>query len=599
MHSEDIIHPEAAGTLDGLFRERVHRSGDDVAYQYHDGEGWREVTWNTVNGQVQAWQRALAGEDLQPGDRVALLLPNSVDWVVAEQAALGLGLVVVPLYTDDRPDNVAYILEDAAAHLIVIGNRRLWKRFGPALRGVGCLRRILLLDDEDANPADPGDPRVRPVPEWLASGKGEIRLHRSDGDELATIVYTSGTTGRPKGVMLSHRNILSNAHSALLCFDVYPDDQSLSFLPLSHTFERTAGYYVPMMAGSRVAYCRSIAQLAEDMQQIRPTKMIVVPRIFERIHARIRQQLERQSALARMLFDLTVAVGWRRFERRMGRAGWRPSQWLWPLLDRLVAGKIRQRLGGRIRILVSGGAALSPEIARVFIGMGLDIVQGYGMTETSPVVSGNPVDDNIPSSVGVPLPGVEVRIGEGDELLVRSPGVMLGYWNNHAATAEIIEPDGWLHTGDCARIENRHIFITGRIKDILVMSNGEKVPPADMEAAILMHPLFEQCLVLGEGRSYLSALVVLDGEQWFRHAQELGVDPMDRDALQSKPVERHLCRLITGQLGNFPGYARIRRVCATLEPWTVDNGLMTPTMKVKRQQVMRHHAADIERLYTG
>ena len=598
MESEDIIHPDSVGTLDGLFRERVHRSAERGAYQYHDGKQWCEVSWGEVGLQVEHWQQALMAEDLQPGDRVALLHANSVEWVVMEQAALGLGLVVVPLYTDDRPDNVAYILEDAAVSVICIGSARLWKRFGPALQNIECLQRILLLETETANPADPGDPRARNVDRWLQREPAVIRHHDRGPDELATIVYTSGTTGRAKGVMLSHRNILSNAHSALLMFDIYPDDQALSFLPLSHTFERTVGYYVMMMAGSKVAYNRSIPLLAEDMVQVRPSKMIVVPRIFERIYARIQMQLARQSALARFLFRLTVNTGWKRFEHRMGRLGWRPSMLLWPLLDKLVASKVRDKLGGRMRLLVSGGAALSPDIARTFIGMGLNIIQGYGMTETSPVISGNPVNDNIPASVGVPLPGVDVRIGDNDELLVHSPGVMLGYWNNHAATAGIIEPDGWLHTGDCARIEDGHIFITGRIKDILVLSNGEKIPPADMESAILLHPLFEQVMVLGEGQSFLSALAVLDSEQWLKVAQELGLDPMDREAIQTKKVERRLCNIISRQLKDFPGYARIKRVVPTLQAWTVENGLMTPTLKVKRNKVIEHHAEDVEKVYS-
>jgi len=366
---------------------------------------------------------------------------------------------------------------------------------------------------------------------------------------------------------------------------------------LSHTLERTAGYYLPMMAGAGVAYSRSVAQLANDLQIARPTVLVAVPRIFERVYGRIKDQLSHQPAFHRWLFNATVRAGWRRFQRGQRRAGWRIDQLFWPLLRRVVADKIIQRLGGRLRIAVSGGAPLSPEVARVFLALGVPLLQGYGLTETSPVVSVNPVDDNEPASVGVPLRGIKVRIGESDELLVRSPGVMLGYWNNHAATAEMIDANGWLHTGDQARIKGHHIYITGRLKDILVLSNGEKVPPADMEMAITLDPLFEQVLVLGEGRPYLSALVVLNADLWPGLAQECGLDPMAYASLEHPRLLGLLQGRIKLALKDFPGYAKIRRVTALLEPWTVENGLTTPTLKVKRKQVLDRYAPQVRAMY--
>ena len=284
---------------------------------------------------------------------------------------------------------------------------------------------------------------------------------------------------------------------------------------MSHTLERTAGYYLTMMAGASVAYARSIPQLGEDLATIRPSIMISVPRIYERVYGAIKTKLAEGPAFRRKLFEFAVEVGWARFEHQQRRGPWRASFLLWPVLDRLVAAKVMARLGGRLRAAVSGGAALSPEIARLFVGLGLPILQGYGLTETSPVVSTNRLDDNIPASIGKPIPGVQVKLGDKDALLVKGPNVMLGYWNLPDATKAMFTADGWLNTGDTARFDaTGHLYITGRLKEIIVMSNGEKVPPVDMEAAILQDNLFEQVLVLGEGRPYLTAFVVVNPDQW-------------------------------------------------------------------------------------
>jgi long-chain acyl-CoA synthetase len=598
--TEDIISTEIAGTLDGLMVERVRRTPDTTAYRSFDtgSKAWRDTSWGEVGEEISRWQAALAAENLLPGDRVAVHLRNSKEWVFFDQAALACGLVIVPLYTDDRPDNIAYIMTDSAIKVLLVQDAAVWKRLGPALAGQEDLQRVLILSSAMASPAEVlADDRVRFVADWLPDNP--VPLDKRDGDPhaLASIVYTSGTTGRPKGVMLTHHNMLSIAHSALVMIDVYEEDLFLSFLPLSHTLERTAGYYLPVMSGSAVAYARSIMQLAEDLQNIRPTVMIAVPRIFERVFARIQGQLDKQSGFKRALFNMTTAVGWHRFEYQQHRAAWHPRLLLWPLLNRLVAQKVTAKLGGRLRMAVSGGAALSKSVARIFIGLGVPILQGYGLTETSPVISVNVPDDNEPGSVGIPLNGVEARIGADDELLVKTPGMMLGYWNNHAATAEIIDAEGWLHTGDQARIENGHIYITGRIKDILVMSNGEKVPPMDMELAISLVPAIEQVLVIGEGASYLAAICVLNAEEWQALAKRFSLDADAADSLHAEKLHAVLLKDIKGRLKDFPGYAKIRRLILTLEPWTVDNGRLTPTLKVKRARVLEKFAADIKTLY--
>ena len=485
-----VISPAEAVTLDGLFRGRVKRTPDAVACREFNQRhsNWRDYTWAQLYHQVARWQAALEGDGLKAGDRVAVMLRNSPEWVTFDQAALGLGLVVVPLYTQDRPDNVVYILNDAGCKVLLFGTHEQWQTFSGVRDKLGGLLRILTVE---SLPGAADDPRLKSIDQWLPEVGGETRHVPRDAGALATIVYTSGTTGRPKGVMLSHRNILTNAAGCLQIVPVTSDDVLLSFLPLSHTFERTCGYYLTIMCGATTAYARSVQQLGEDLQTIRPTMLISVPRIYERVYAAIKAKLDDGPPLRKKLFQLAVDVGWARFEHAQGRGGWTPGFLLWPVLKALVASKIMARLGGKLRTAFAGGAALSPDISRVFIGLGLPVIQGYGLTETSPVACANSVHDNLPASVGKPIPGVEVKIGAKGALLIRGPNVMLGYWNNPGATQAMIGADGWLNSGDTARIDEQgHVFITGRLKEIIVMSNGEKVPPVDVEAAIMRDTLF-------------------------------------------------------------------------------------------------------------
>jgi len=600
---EDLITPEEAGTLDGLLAVRVRRDPQRPAYSHFDKatRSWRQLTWADMGTEVARWRAALAQENLAPGERVALQLRNCPEWVMFDQAALGLDLVTVPLYTDDHPDNIAYILEQSGVRLLLIQDVGRWRRLLEAMPVDGPLKTVLLLEDSSqARELQQQDPRVRVVGDWLPTHGEELPAPRphADPNALASIVYTSGTTGRPKGVMLSHRNMLSVAYGGLQMLSVYPEDVFLSFLPLSHTLERTGGYYLPIMAGSQVAYARSVAQLAEDLRRIRPTLLIAVPRIFEKVYARINEQMSKKGGVTHALFDAAVATGWQQFLYQQGRASWSPRLLMWPLLRRLVAHKVLAALGGRLRAAVSGGAALNQEVARLFIGLGLPIVQGYGLTETAPVISANPLQDNVPASVGLPLPGVQLKIGANEELLVRGQGVMQGYWNDRAATAGTIDPDGWLHTGDQARIDaSGHLYITGRLKDILVLSNGEKIPPGDMEQAIGLDPLFEQVMVVGEARPYLCALIVLNGERWPEFAREQGLDPENPEVLREAQLHKAVLSRVKQALRHFPGYARIRRVHLTLEPWGIENGLMTPTLKVKRPAVLARYAQEIEAIY--
>jgi len=598
LNEATFITANNAGTLDGLMRERIRISTNKVAYQYFDknSKEWIELDWFAMGQRISRYQQALEKENLHEGDRVAILLKNCPDWVAFEQAVLGLGLVVVPLYMDDRPDNIAYILNDSGCKAMLIQEDKNWKALAEHKDDLPKLNRIILLHAKSEDILKDDD-RLVMADAWQAKEAHTLAERGGDPHKLASIVYTSGTTGKPKGVMLSHSNILSIAQAAVEALDVNDSHKLLSFLPLSHTFERTCGYYVPLMAGAAVAYSRSIQQIADDLQIIKPTAMISVPRIFERIYEKLQAGLKKQSPIKRVIFKLAVVVGWKKFEHQQGRKFWSPTLLLWPLLNKLVAGKIQERLGGNLVIAVSGGAALPASVAKTFTGLGVNVIQGYGLTETSPVLTANTDSKNDPFSVGRALPGVALKIDTNDELLARSPGVMLGYWNNHQATSEMITADGWLHTGDKAAIRDGYVYITGRIKDILVMSNGEKIPPADMESAIALHPLFEQALIVGEGRAFLGAMVVINSEEWFTLAKDHGLDPFVEHSLHDKKLHSFIIRQISEALHDFPGYAKVRRVIPLLEPWTVDNGFLTPTLKVKRAKVIEHFEKQIDQMY--
>ncbi len=588
---EHMVGLLEAQTLDGLFRARVSRTPDSEAYRFFSSrtEAWETMSWQQVAEQVARWQSALNQVPLLPGDRVAVMMDNCVAWPILDQAALGLGLVLVPLYANDRPENLAYVLHDSGSKFLLIRDQaqadRI-ERVADKLQDL-IIRSVLPVNTEKL--------LVQCVDDWLPE-KGEPVIKAHDPDALASIVYTSGTTGNPKGVMLSHKNMLWNAWSGLHSMMIYPEDQHLSFLPLSHTLERTVGYYLMMMAGAKVAYNRSIPDLAEDLQIIRPTVMIAVPRIFERVHSKVLAKVEEGSAIKRFLFKQAIQIGWQHFLIKQGRAQKTLTQIFWPVLDKLVGHKIRQRLGGRLRIGIVGGAPLSESVGKVFLALGVPLLQGYGLTETSPILSVNTHDHNDPATVGALLRDVKIKNDpETGELIVHSPGVMQGYWNNEAATRADIDADGWLRTGDIASMQNGFLKITGRVKDIIVLANGEKVPPSDVEAAITLDPLVEQVLVIGEGKPFLTALLVLNEEEKASFLSDVaGSNTETAQALKTSLEDR-----IRKALQAFPGYARIREFAVLDEEWTIENELMTPTLKIKRSKVLDRYAEQVEALYAG
>jgi len=532
-----------------------------VLYRQFLEGGWRDISAREIAAYAARWQAFLRAEGLAPGDRVALCLKNGIHWVAADQGALGLGLVVVPLYADDNPENVAWCLENSGARLLVAESSRM----ANGLQSVAAsLPRVLCLA------ADPGSGHDA-VEAVLPKQAPAFEVAALEDGALATICYTSGTVGRPKGVMLTHGNILANVSACERLRMARSDDVFLSLLPVSHMFERTGGYYLPLAIGAKVTYARSISQLAEDLASERPTVMFAVPRVFEKFAARVDEALAKSPAKKR-LFDLVVAAGGRAERREAGLA----DRAVLALLRNRVAGPVLARLGGRMRFAVLGGAPLDPAIAWLFVGLGLPVLQGYGMTEASPVISVNRLEGNVPESVGLPLDNVEVRIAANGELLARGPSVMKGYWSNPEASAKSLDREGWLHTGDLAEIRDARIYIRGRLKDVLVLSNGEKLPPQDVELAILGDGVFEQGILIGEGRPFLTLV-----------------------AVTRESDEKTLIRRANDRLKEFPRYIRVRRVVATHEPWTVENGLLTPTLKVKREPVQKKFSAEIERAYAA
>jgi long-chain acyl-CoA synthetase len=587
--AHDAIPWQQAGTLAGLLRERVARSPQRAAYRYFAHDAWHTLGWAEVAARVGRFQAALRAERLPPGARVAVMLPNGPHWVCFDLAALALGLVTVPIYAADRPDNAAYVLEHSGAALLLAQSAEQWQALAP--HGyLGALQRVVLAQGA----AD--DDRVLALDRWLPVA-GEFAVECDDGEALASIVYTSGTTGRPKGVMLRHRNLLWNAAAAERMSPVTPDDLFLSFLPLSHTLERTVGYYLPMLAGATVAFGRGTQQLADDLRVVRPGVLVAVPRVFERSATAINDGVGKRSWPLRWLFGRTVGLGWRAFEHAQGRAPGTPLLALLPLLRRFLARPVLVRLGGRLRVAICGGAALPLEVARLFIGLGLPLLQGYGLTEAGPVLTVNTLESNRPDSVGLPLPDVELRLSDAGELLARSPGVMAGYWRDAEATAAVLDADGWLHTGDLAEQCDGHWHITGRLKDIIVLANGEKVPPVDIEHALTLDRLIHQALLVGEGRPYLAAVLVLHRKPWAELARTLGLDPDDAASLADPRAERAVLARAETALHAFPGYARLRRVHLTLEEWTEGNGLLTATQKARRQQLQERYRDAIEAMY--
>ena len=586
---------------------RARQIPQTVALRQYDRKekAWKDVTYASLDKQITAWRRALEALHLERGARVAILLNNSVDAVLADQAVLANGLIPVPLHAIDTPGSSAFILIDSQSSALITNKADRWGLIEKTNVPMPDLKHVILTEETGINEKDEHR-QILSKDIWLASGKDIQELPEGPkSEDLAAIVYTSGTTGRPKGVMLTHHNVVENVISTLIHIAPAPKPGYifLSFLPLSHTFERTAGYYLALGMGCTITYNRSIMLLAEDLRTVKPDVLISVPRIYEKIYARINEQLGKKPAIARWLFNCAVNVGWRKFcaENKLPvpKSPWQfADSFTGPILKKLVADKVLEQFGGNLKVAIAGGAALNGKIARVFGGLGLAPIQGYGMTEASPIIAGNSLTLNQPDTVGKLFSNLQMRLApETHEIQIRGSSIMKGYWKRPEDTARVLDSEGWLSTGDVGEINETGLLrIKGRIKEIIVTSTGEKVPPVDLELALETDPLFSQAYVVGENKPFISAVTVLNPEEWKKLAAELKVSASEA-SLKLTSVRTAILKRVKAAAADFPHYALPRKVLLTLKPWTIENGLLTPTLKLKRTPLAKFFKKEIDEIY--
>jgi long-chain acyl-CoA synthetase len=546
--------------------------GDRPALWAKRSGAWRPTSWREVGRQAAALARVLRARGVAAGDRVVIVSENRPEFPIADTAIMALRAISVPTYTTNTPADHAHILRDCGARVAIVSTAALARRALEGAAQAGGLDLLVAIDD-------PGETGGVPVLRWEEAVADpappadiEAEAALIPREQTACLIYTSGTGGAPKGVMLPHRAILSNCRGAfelLRPLDLR-DETYLSFLPLSHSYEHTCGQFFLLSIGTQVYYSAGADRLATEMQEVRPTVMTAVPRLFEVIRGRILAQVEREPAWKRRLFALALRQGLRRVNGEpLGLLAL-----IDPLLDRLVRAKVRARFGGRLKGIMSGGARLDPEVGRFFLALGIPVMQGYGQTEAGPVVAANPPDRIRIDTVGLPLPNVEVRIAEDGEILVRGDLVMQGYWNNPEATAAAIR-DGWLHTGDIGALDAEgYLRITDRKKDFIKTNGGDMVSPARVEGLLMLQPAIAQAVVAGDGKPHLVALIVpAEG------ADEVAV---------TLAVEAANKRLSVPE--------RVRR-WRLVEPFTIENGLLTPTQKIRRPAVLGRHGEAVAGLY--
>jgi long-chain acyl-CoA synthetase len=585
-------------TLALAFEERVGRFGDRVFLKEKVGKAWRGFSWNEIGAAAARLRAGLIAAGIRPGDRVAILAENSPQWVIADQAVLGMGGVVVPLYTTIAAEETAHVLNDSGARLIAIKGAESLKKILALAPSIPKLERIVMLDSEAA----PETRAAAPPVATLASMSAASPMAAIDGrrEDLATLIYTSGTTGPSKGAMLTHGNLIGNCEGSLNALELDDRDVVLSFLPIAHSFERTAGYYTVTMCGGTIAYAEGLSQIAQDLQSIRPTVFLVVPRLLEVVYNRVMRSVDEASGSRRRLFQSALGIGKRAAAYRHRGAAVPPHLALaMALFRRLVFGRIRAIFGDRMRYLISGGAPLPVEIFEFLAAAEVSIYEGYGLTEAGPVVSVNLPGRTRIGTVGRPLVNVEVRTAGDGELLVHGPNVMKGYFGREDETREALDGDGWLHTGDIARIDkDGYIAIVDRKKEIIVLSGGKNVSPANLETRLTNDPCIAQACIVGDRRKHLAALIVPDFEQL--------AEQLRRDGIAAKPPadlinEKALKALFQRRIREFnrtlADFEAISAFTLIAHPFSQDNGELTPTLKLRRRVVMAHYREQIEAMY--
>ncbi len=589
-------------TLVRLFLEAVDEHGDLPALQRLSGpDRVEDISYRDALAIVKRFRAALAESGVRRGDRAAILAENRPEWALTDYGCLCSGVIAVPIYPSLTAPQVAYILGDCGAKTVFVSDA---VQMAKVLEAAGECEQEMEVVVFDA----PGDlpARVTSWTEFLARGDGaaagtsddEFRAEalKAGPDDVATVLYTSGTTGSPKGVMLTHNNVASNVRAADMVLEVLTGDNTVSFLPLSHILQRMVDYLF-FWKGCTIGYPRSIDTLIVDMKVLRPTIVVSVPRIYEKIYNGVMDA----DGLKKAILHWAVGVADRVASDRL--AGREPGGLLalqYRLADRLVFSKVKTAVGGRLRFFVSGGGPLAPALNRFFYSIGMTILEGYGLTETSPVTNVNTLESFRIGTVGKPIPGTEIRIAEDGEILIRGPQVMKGYYNKPEATAEVIGGDGWFASGDIGEIdEDGFLKITDRKKDLIVTGGGKNVAPQPIENRLKTHPLVEQAVLVGDRRRYCSLLVVPAFPALESWAKAAGLSWSSREELVADPrVVGHVQSELLAMLEDLASFEKPKRVALLAEEFSVENGLLTPTLKVKRRVVQERLATVIDRLYS-
>ena len=594
-------------TVYASFAEVAQKFADRTALMRKVKGKYEGITYAELSETVDALAAGLAERGVKPGSMVGIYSYNRPEWVATDLAVAKLGAILIPVYHTLGADAIRYILNDAGVTHLIVESPELFANITRILPEVPPLRDVVTVYGQQSK-SHVGKELLN-FEELRKAGAEALKQnpklgepHKPKPDDLFTVCYTSGTTGEPKGAMLTHRNVLSNVHSLIPLFGINENDVLVSFLPLCHMFERTGGYYCVLMAGGAIAYAESVQTIREDVELARPTVMIVVPRVLEKVYGAVQDKVLAGPALSRLLMISTLRT-YGRYARL--KAGSQPIPlWLrskrW-LLGKLVVSKLTRLGGGRLRLLVSASAPLDRRLARVIRNLGFNLLEGYGLTETSPAVCVAVPGQERVGTVGKPLDGVEVRIGPNDEILVRGPNVMKGYLNKPRETAEVIDAEGWFHTGDQGKFdEEGNLIITGRIKELIVSSYGKKIAPVAIEQAIAKSKYVEQVVVYGDRRPFLAALVMPSPLSLEGFARERGIAfKRYTDVLDNPEVLKLYDEEIKKALAGFSQYEQVRRFRLIPDPFTVENGLLTPSFKTKRPQVVIAYHDEIEKMYEG
>jgi long-chain acyl-CoA synthetase len=593
---------DAYNSLVAMFLDRAATRGDQPFLSAkHDGE-WRAISWRETAEQVCLLAHGLLRLGLEPGDRVMLVSENRPEWCIADLAIMAAGLVTVPTYTTNTERDHLHILENSGAKAVIVSTAKLAKPLLSAVFRTECEHVIGI---EPLRTTQAG--RVA-FHEWRALLAGDAAAARAAVDahqstvtrgDLACLIYTSGTGGSPRGVMLPHGSIITNVAGAarVIAEDFgWGDERFLSFLPLSHAYEHSGGQFLPIGLGAEIWYAESLEKLAANIEESRPTIMVVVPRLFEVLRTRIMRQVEKQGKLANYLMGRAMSIG----EARLTRPDRLVDKPMNLILDRTLRPKIRARFGGRMKAMVSGGAPLNPEVGAFFDTMGITLLQGYGQTESGPIISCNrPAAGIAMESVGPPLHAVEVRFAEDGEILVRGELVMLGYWRNPGETARAVQ-DGWLHTGDIGHQDVKgRIVITDRKKDMIVNDKGDNVSPQKVEGMLTLQPEIMQAMVAGDRRPYLVGLVVPDAE-WAAEWAKANGEKFDMPALSDLPAFRNAVKAAVDRVNrDLSVTEKVRQIAFADEPFGIENEEMTPSLKIRRHKIRERYGARLDGLYRG